>query len=151
MLHIEKEKGKTAMHEKGKTSEESEQSEMSKSCAKVSLNACGHGEEEYVMSIVPVKVKWNKGNQIKYAFLDPGSPNSFCTTRLMHQLNMTENRTNILLRIMGQEKNVSSHVVTGLGVSELHGNTFKALPEFYTQKTMPVAKCNIPNQKDLAK
>ena len=134
---------------------ETSQSETS-SQASASPKACGRigaGEEECVLSIVPVKVKSSKGNQIiqTYAFLDPGSSASFCTNSLMHQLNIRGKRTNILLRTMGQEKTVSSHIVAGLEVSELHGNTFTALPEFYTQKTMPVTKHNIPNQSDVSK
>ena len=146
VLHIKKKKG----------TETTEMSENETTQASASPKACGHigaGEEECVLSIVPVKVKSSKGNQIiqTYAFLDPGSSASFCTNSLMHQLNIRGKRTNILLRTMGQEKTVSSHIVTGLEVSELHGNTFTALPEFYTQKAMPVTKHNIPNQSDISK
>jgi len=151
----------TVLHigrEKERKLERGERSETSRTGEKAILKACGHigaseVEEECVLSIVPVKVKSNKGNQIiqTYAFLDPGSTASFCTSKLMNQLNMSGKKTNILLRTMGQEKTVSSHIITGLEVSELHGNRFTPLPEIYTQKIMPVTKHNIPNQKDLSK
>lgn len=52
---------------------------------------------------------------------------------------------------MGQEKTVSSHIVPGLEVSELDGNTFIPLPVAYTHKTMPVTKQNIPNPSDIVR
>lgn len=133
-------------------------------CCDATVNPCsttyyihighiGAGEEECALAIVPVKVKSNKGNKIihTYAFLNPGSTATFCTDRLMHQLNIRGKETNILLRTMGQEKTVSSHIVPGLEVSELHGNTFIPLPVAYTQKTMPVTKQNISSPSDIVK
>ncbi len=122
----------------------------------ISSHACGHigaGEEESVLSIVPVKIKASKGNKIvqTYAFLDPGSSATFCTTGLMNQLNMTGKKTNILLRTMNQEKTMVSNVVSGLEVSALFENNFIALPDVYTQTSMPVNKHNIPIQSEVSK
>jgi len=109
----------TVLHIGKKGTPAGEKSEATKENAKVYSKACWHigaGEEECVLSTFPVQVKSSKGNQIvqTYAFLDPGSSASFCTNRLMHQLNMTGKKTNILLHTMGQEKTVSSHSVNGL-------------------------------------
>ena len=51
---------------------------------------------------------------------------------------------------MVQEKTVSSHIVSDLEVSELHGNSFIDLPEAYTQKTMPITQKNIQNPNNLS-
>ena len=87
------------------------------------------------MSIVPVKIKSNKGSAViqTYAFLDPGSSATFCTDKLMQQLNVQGKRTNILLRTMGQERTVATNVITGLEVSGLQDEAFITLPETYTQ------------------
>ena len=62
-------------------------------------------------SVVPVKVKLDKGTKIveTYAFLDPGSSATFCTEKLMMQLNGTGKKVEILLKTMGQEKPVSTY------------------------------------------
>lgn len=89
------------------------------------LSASGHiraGEKECALTIVPIKVNSKKGNEINhtYPFLDRGSTATFCTDKLMHQLNIRGKETNVLLCTMGQEKTVSSDIVLGLEVSELH-------------------------------
>lgn len=111
----------------------------------------GAGEHDCTLSIVPVQVKPKKGREamITYAFLDPGSSASFCTERLMNKLNLRGRRTGILLRTMGQEKVVGSHIVSDLEVAGLDGDCFCDLPDVFTQKTMPVHRGNIPRQKDL--
>ena len=67
----------------------------------------------------------------------------------MSKLNLRGRRTNILLRTMGQEKIIESNIVTGLEVSGLDSDCSCDLPDMYTQKTMPVHRGNIPQQKDL--
>ena len=52
---------------------------------------------------------------------------------------------------MGQERAVSTNIITGLEVSGLHNNVFIALPETYTQGKIPVSESNIPNQRTLSK
>ena len=113
----------------------------------------GAGERDCTLAILPVRVKSTKGNEVitTYAFLDPGSSASFCTERLMNRLNVTGKKTGILLRTMGQEKVVSSHIVTNLEIAGLDTDCFCALPELFTQKCMPVHRGNIPKQEDLDK
>ncbi|XP_073713144.1 uncharacterized protein [Misgurnus anguillicaudatus] len=152
ILHI----GKVEQNKGAETSIDVDVEPKKVNTGQVSLEACSHtgaGEEQCLMSIVPVKVKLNKGNTVihTYAFLDPGSSATFCTDKLMHQLNVQGKRTNILLRTMGQERTVSTNVITGLEVSGLHNNVFLTLPETYTQAKIPVSKGNIPNQSALSK
>ena len=75
----------------------------------VSPQICGHigaGDDHPIFSIIPVQVKSHKGDKVlqTYAFLDPGSSSTFCTESLMRRLNLTGQRTNILLKTMNQEK-----------------------------------------------
>ena len=93
-------------------------------------DATGAGKE-CALAIVPVQVKAAKGSKCiqTYAFLDPGSSATFCTEKLMNQLNVTGRKTDILLRTMGQENNVSCYELTGLEVGKLDGTEFIDLPE----------------------
>lgn len=111
----------------------------------------GAGERDCILSILPVRVKSRKGDEtlITYAFLDPGSSASFCTEALMNRLNLTGRRTGILLRTMGQEKVVNSHIVSDLEVAGLDTNWFCELPDIFAQESMPVHQGNIPRQEDL--
>lgn len=67
----------------------------------------------------------------------------------MNKLNLRGRRTDILLRTMGQEKVVGSHVVSDLEVAGLNSDCACELPDIYTQKNMPVHRGNIPRQRDL--
>ena len=111
----------------------------------------GAGERDCTLSILPVRVKSKKGDEtlLTYAFLDPGSTASFCTESLMNRLNLPGRRTSILLRTMGQEKVVGSHIVSDLEVAGLDTDCFCELPDIFTQKSMPVHQSNIPRQEDL--
>ncbi|XP_039548042.1 uncharacterized protein LOC120493481 [Pimephales promelas] len=147
-LHIyPKEKENNLVQVKG----ESETAVGSSLISVQSSGLTGAGDHDCTLSIVPVQVKHRKGHKvlITYAFLDPGSSASFCTERLMNKLNVRGRRTGILLRTMGQEKVVGSHIVSDLEVAELDGDCFCELPDIYTQKNMPVHRGNIPRQKDL--
>lgn len=106
-----------------------------------------------LVATLPVKIKVNKGNKIvqTYAFLDPGSSATFCTAELMNQFDMTGKKPDILLRTMNQEKTMVSNVVSGLEVSALYENNFIALPDVYTQTSMPVNKHKIPTQSEVSK
>lgn len=111
----------------------------------------GAGEDDCILAIVPVQVKAKMGNVVlqTYAFMDPGSSATFCTETLMNKLKLSGRKTDILLRTMNEEKPVSTYVVSGLEVSSLSGDEFIDLPDAFTQKTIPVGKENIPQQKDL--
>lgn len=112
--------------DKGISTERSEQPvKTTVSIATAIPQTCGHMragfEDDCIFSIVPVQVKSQKGDEVlqTYVFLDPGSSGTFCTNSLAQQLNVNRWRTSILLRTMGQEKTVVSHVISGLEVSGL--------------------------------
>ncbi|KAK7938715.1 hypothetical protein WMY93_002041 [Mugilogobius chulae] len=84
-----------------------------------------------------VKAKRGHKTLVTYAFLDPGSTASFCTERLMNQLNLNGRKLEILLRTMGQEKVVDSYMLADLEVAGLDSDNFCHLPEIFTQKNMP--------------
>ncbi|KAL1246670.1 hypothetical protein QQF64_034398 [Cirrhinus molitorella] len=119
----------------------------------VSSGLTGAGDQDCKLPIVPVQVKSNKGSKIiiTYAFLDQRSTAVFCTESLMHKLHLTGRKGRILLRTMGQEKVVSSNIVSGLEVASLDGDSFLELPKAYTQESMPVHQGNIPTERDIKK
>lgn len=88
----------------------------------VSSGLTGADDYDCKVLIVPVQIKANKGSKIvtTYAFLDQGSTAVFCTESLMRRLNLTGTKLRILLRTMGQEKVVSSHVISGMEVAGLN-------------------------------
>ena len=90
----------------------------------VSSGLTGAGEQDCKLPIVPVQVKSKKGTKtvITYAFLDQGSTAVFCTESLMHKLHLTGRNGRILLRTMGQEKVVSSNIVSRLEIAALEGD-----------------------------
>ncbi|KAL4008074.1 hypothetical protein ACER0C_001926 [Sarotherodon galilaeus] len=111
----------------------------------------GAGEAVCALSIVPVKVRCSRSNATveSYAFLDPGSTGTFCTDELMRDLRVTGKRSNILLRTMGKEATISTHVIIGLEVSGLDEDNFLNIPQVFTQAEIPVTKENIPQQSDV--
>lgn len=98
-----------------------------------------------------MKSKKGHTSLVTYAFLDPGSSASFCTEALLNRLNLTGRRPDTLLRTVGQEKVVGSHIVTDLEVAGLDTDCVCELPAMFTQKCMPVHQGNIPRQEDLLK
>ncbi len=146
-LHIERMEQKTKEEKKSVTK---------KNSPAVIQPACGHigaGTQDNVLSVVPVRVKGVKGDKIipVYAFIDPGSSATFCTERLMSQLNMKGKITNIMLKTMSHEKSMPTYVITGLEISGLDKNNFIQLPDVFTQKEMPVTRENIPTKKDFTR
>lgn len=113
----------------------------------------GAGEQDCSLSVVPVKVKSRLGDftVTTYAFLDPGSTATFCAEGLMRKLKMNGTKKCILLQTMGHENVVNTSVLTGLEVSGMSEDEFLDLPEVFTQKTIPVNKSNLVDQKDLRK
>ncbi|KAL3975057.1 hypothetical protein ACER0C_023683 [Sarotherodon galilaeus] len=132
-------------------------------CAQVpvSQETCGltgAGEEECVLSIVPVKIKSKMSDKYieTYAFLDPGSTATFCTEDLQRKLNVKGKPTRILLSTMSQEKPgeqklMNSFVISGLEVCGLEDSKFVDLPKVFTHTSIPVSSGNIPKQSDIQK
>lgn len=117
---------------------------------------CGHagaGVNYCALSILPVKIKAEKGNRIieTHAFLEPGSSATFCSEHLMQKLNVVGRRTSFLLRTMGQETVVPAYSLVGLEVSGVGDHKFYPLPEVLTQKKMPVSTENMATSEHLKK
>ena len=114
-------------------------------------NDIGAGASEFIMPVVPVKIKNKKGNKVieTYAFLDPGSTDTFCTEALLQQLQMTGRTTDILLRTMNKQQVVKTSVACGLEISGLESGKFFELPDAYTRKEIPVKKESIPSEMDV--
>ncbi|XP_013856319.1 uncharacterized protein LOC106512198, partial [Austrofundulus limnaeus] len=119
-------------------------------------STCGHtgaGHQTGILPILPVKVKSAKGTKIieTYAFLDPGSTDTFCSERLLNELNIQGRKTQIHLRTMGQSKTMTTSIIKGLEISEINGSHFYQLPVVFTQKDMPVSTDNIISEEELSK
>lgn len=116
------------------------------------VSTCGHTGAG-ILSILPVNVKSVKGNKViqTYAFLDPGSTDTFCSDSLKEKLNIKGRRTNIHLRTMGHNATVPSYMVEGLEISSLADNQYFSLPSTFTQQEMPVSVDNIISEEELAK
>ncbi len=112
--------------EKGTTDATEKKSRMAVDDVFVSSGLTGAGVHDCKLPIVPVQSKAKKGSRIitTYAFLDQGSTALFCTENLMRRLNLTGTKVWILLQTMGQEKVVSSHVLSGLEMAGLNVNEF---------------------------
>lgn len=144
----------TVLHkETSQSPEQTEEDTASQVNTCVSSGLTGAGDQDCKLPIVPVQVKAKKGSTIvtTYAFLDQGSTAVFGTDSLMHKLQLTGRKGHILLRTMGQEKVVSSNMVSGLEVAVLDGDEFLELPKVYTQGSIPVYKGNIPTKRDIEK
>ena len=145
ILHIQKQE--KVKEGKNSTSE-------AQTTSAVGYEMCGYtgaGNRECVLAIVPVRLKSKKGTRTveTYAFIDQGSSATFCTEKVMRMLNLRGRKTEILLRTMGQEKLVHSHILSDLEVSGLEEEMYIDLPSVFTQPEIPVKKENIPQQMDL--
>lgn len=109
----------------------------------------GAGDQDCKLAVVPVRVKSTKGQRSveTYAFLDPGRAASFCIVSLMDKLGLPGRKTKILLRTMGQEKVVDSHVASYLEVAGLDSDVYCEFQKLFGQNRMPVGKANIPQQQ----
>ncbi len=140
-----------------------ESSDKKISCAQVPLNHQSSNLSESagdncVLSIVPVKVKSGKSDKCveTYAFLDAGSAATFCTEELRKKLNLKGKPTQILLSTMcqdkpGEQKLVSSFILTDLEVCALEDKVYFELPKVFTQCSISVQNENIPKQADISK
>lgn len=145
----------SALHIYTKNDQAKESERCSGVIGNASAEVCGHigaGDQESVLSIVPVQVKAAKGSQVLqvYALLDPCSAATFCTETIMTQLSMKGKRTDILLSTMDQQSIVPAHVMSGIEVSALDSDDFLPLPTVFTQKEMPVTTNSIQKQSYIA-
>ncbi|XP_014672653.1 PREDICTED: uncharacterized protein LOC106813111 [Priapulus caudatus] len=123
--------------------------------AYVAANACNRritGEGECTMAVIPVRVKMKNGLKSvdTYAFLDPGSSVTFCTEDLLREIGGSGRKMKITLDTMGVPHTMSTYTVKGIEVCDLQAEFEVCLPKTYTNVRMPVSKCHIPTQVDIA-
>ena len=125
---------------------ESDAPDTSKTCM-----STGAGDYDSTMAIIPVRVKlMNSDKYIEtYAFLDEGSDATFCTTKLMDQLNARGRRTKVRHRTMEKTSVIDIYMIRGLEVCDLSGTTAVKLPMVYTREDMPVSMEDVPRQADV--
>ncbi|XP_071944668.1 uncharacterized protein [Antedon mediterranea] len=103
------------------------------------------------MAIVPVRVRMR--NSIKevvtYAFLDPGSNVSFCSSALMKEVCGTGHKMKITIETMGVPHTMYTYVVEGLEILSLDSLNITELPKVYTKDRMPVSHHHIPTASDV--
>ena len=111
----------------------------------------GAGDYDSTVAIIPVRVKLiNRDKYIEtYASLDEGSDATFCTTKLMDQLNARGRITKVRLRTMEKTGVIDTHVIRGLEVCDLSGTNTVKLPMVYTREEMPVSMEDVPRQADV--
>ncbi|KAJ8353016.1 hypothetical protein AAFF_G00121970 [Aldrovandia affinis] len=118
----------------------------------------GAGENECVLSIIPVKIKSRKSDKHveTYALMDPGSTATFITEDLRKKLNVKGKPTQILLSTMNEDRpeRTETHEQLRdirLEVCGLEDSKFIELPKAYTHGSIPVHTENIPKQSEIRK
>ena len=126
--------------------EESDAPDTSKTCM-----STGAGDYDSTVAIIPVRVKLiNSDKYIEtYAFLDEGSDATFCTTKLMDQLNARGRRTKVRLRTMEKTRVIDTYVIRELEACYFSGTNTVKLPMVYTREEMPVSMKDVPRQADV--
>ncbi|XP_048577095.1 uncharacterized protein LOC116610276 [Nematostella vectensis] len=103
--------------------------------------------------IVPVHVraKGHISSVRTYAFLDPGSNTSFCTNKILKQLNIKGEKTTLSLTTLhGKNKPVNCFLVD-LEVLDLSGKICFDLPSVYSRPSLPVFTSAVAKQQDTDK
>jgi hypothetical protein len=117
-------------------------------------NACSvTGAGETTMAIIPVKI-YSRGKLntvMTYAFLDPGSNLSFCSTKLMRQLGCEGIRRKLTMNTMGEKYTMYTNELKNLIVCDLGQMYSINLPTMYSKDTIPVSNDQIPCTADLKK
>lgn len=82
-----------------------------------------------------MQVKSSKGTKIikTYAFLGRGSTDTFCSERLLNELNIQGRKAQIHLRTMDHSKTMTTSIIKGQEISELKGKHFCQLPSLHRQ------------------
>lgn len=153
VLHVDKEDKESAnMSMKDDNTSSEEISSAQKSTAQEIVGYTGAGEVDCLLSIVPVKVRSQKGGKSieTYAFMDPGSTATFCTEELQKKLNIKGKSTQILLSTMSQDKPdgqklINSCMLSDLEVCGLESTEYQHFPKVFTHN-IPVQRENIPRQ-----
>ena len=136
-LHIGEKERVTQKDQKDGVQKLTVQLKTSYSCT--TSSACGltgAGHCNKILPILPVKVKYSKGNKVieTCASLDPGSTGTFCTRNLIDKLDIEGCKFNIHIRTLGHNNAIESSIVDSLEISGFSGECFYPLPKVCTQK-----------------
>ena len=103
------------------------------------------------LAVVPVKVKAKGTNKTieTYAFLDSGSNTSFCTEKLLEQLNIDGKATTLSLTTMESVNKAVECSSVNLEVFDLDEENFVELSNVLSRPRLPVSKDCIANQTDV--
>ncbi|XP_072014570.1 uncharacterized protein [Amphiura filiformis] len=137
----------TVLHrERGERAPQKSEVEASTTCG-----LTGAGCIASVLSVVPVTVLSREtGKVVKtYALLDSKSTAVFCSEDLKSQLAMKGTKTKIKIQTINGVKDVNTHKLTGLEVTDADGNINIELPDVYTQDSIPVHVKDIISKEDL--
>jgi len=103
------------------------------------------------LPIVPVKVK-ARGKNIMietYALLDTGSSNTFCSERLIKQLQADTKKATLLLTTLDRCDFESTSLIANLEVFDMEESNLVELPSVYSRPDISVPSENIPLQQDV--
>lgn len=105
-----------------------------------SMSTC-NGECETTMAVIPVKVKTRDGTTVEtYAFMDPGSSISFCSTSLAEKLGCSGKPATVTIDTMGSPHTMDTRIIQGIQVCDLHLNNEVQMPPVYTKDRIPVSQ-----------
>ena len=103
------------------------------------------------LAIVPVRVKAKGTDKTieTYAFLDSGSNTSFCTEKLLKQLNISGKRTALSLTTMENVNKAVECSSVNLDVFNLDETNYVELSNVFSRPRLPVSKDCMANQSDV--
>ena len=103
------------------------------------------------LAVVPVKVKAKgTGKMIEtYAFLDSGSNTSFCTEKLLNQLDLDGKRTTLSLTTLENVNTAVECSFVNLEVFDLQEENLIELSNVFSRPRLPISKDSIANQNDV--
>lgn len=109
------------------------------------------GAGKQALPIVPVRVKSKFSDKYleTYAFLDSGSNATFCLEDIARLLKLEGRKMNLNLTTMGQQHTQTSHVISGLEISDINGVNVLELPPVYTQPTLPASRTDVISPEDI--
>ncbi|XP_028415393.1 uncharacterized protein LOC114538415 [Dendronephthya gigantea] len=103
------------------------------------------------LAIVPIEVKAKGSSKTvkTYAFLDSGSNTTFCTEKLLEELETHGTKTKLSLTTMQAENVPEQCTMVSLEISDLAGNSEINLPTVYSRPNLPIPKDAIGRQEDV--
>ena len=102
------------------------------------------------LPVVAVRVR-PPGSDINistYALLDPGSTNTFCSSKLMKMLNLKGHKTSLTLTTMNGTDSIQQTEVVSLDVSDVYGYKTVNMPKVLSRPNLPINANSISTVDD---